>query len=75
MLSYIKNSAANAVFVLLDFHPYLQDAVHVLPIEGHCVNQPQKVHVTVMLAGYSLKMPEEAAPLHRAIPDSSAVCR
>ena len=29
VLNYIKNSAKHSLFVLLDFHPYLQDTVHV----------------------------------------------
>jgi len=28
LLNYIKTQANNCVFVLLDFHPYLQDTVH-----------------------------------------------
>src|SRR6266516_66990 len=29
MLSYIKNSGSHCLFVLLDFHRYLQDDIHV----------------------------------------------
>jgi hypothetical protein len=29
ILNYIKTSASHSLFVLLDFHPYLEDAVHV----------------------------------------------
>ncbi len=61
VLNYIKNSAANAVFVLLDFHPYLQDAVHVRHLKDIAQTSPKK-YVTVMLAGYALKMPEELLP-------------
>jgi AAA+ superfamily predicted ATPase len=61
VLNFIKNSSANAVFVLLDFHPYLQDAVHVRHLKDIALNGPKKF-ITVMLAGYALKMPEELLP-------------
>src|ERR1700722_14487161 len=61
VLNYIKNSSRNSLFVLLDFHPYLQDAVHVRHLKDialHCSKQ----YVTVMLVGFALKMPEELMP-------------
>ena len=61
VLNYIKNSASNALFVLLDFHPYLQDAVHVRHLKDIALTCPKK-YVTVMLVGYALKMPEELLP-------------
>jgi ATP-dependent 26S proteasome regulatory subunit len=61
VLNYIKNSASNALFVLLDFHPYLQDAVHVRHLKDIALNCSKK-YVTVMLVGYALKMPEELLP-------------
>ena len=61
VLNYIKNSASNALFVLLDFHPYLSDAVHVRHLKDIALNCSKK-YITVMLAGYALKMPEELLP-------------
>jgi hypothetical protein len=61
VLSYIKNSSSHALFVLLDFHPYLQDAVHVRHLKDIALNSPKK-YVTVMLVGFALKMPEELLP-------------
>ena len=61
ILNYIKNSAAYSVFVLLDFHPYLQDAVHVRQLKDIALTYP-KHFCTVMLVGYSLKLPEELLP-------------
>ena len=43
VLNYIKNSASNALFVLLDFHPYLQDAVHVRHLKDIALNLSQKI--------------------------------
>jgi len=61
VLNYIKTSGRNSLFVLLDFHHYLQDAVHVRHLKDialHCSRQ----YVTVILVGFALKMPEELMP-------------
>lgn len=60
-LNYIKTSRSNALFILLDFHPYLQDALHVRHLKDIALNGP-KNYITVILVGYSLKMPEELLP-------------
>jgi AAA+ superfamily predicted ATPase len=61
VLSYIKNSSNNCVFVLLDFHPYLDDAVHVRYLKDIALTYP-KHFSTVALVGFALKIPEELAP-------------
>ena len=61
VLSYIKNSSNNCVFVLLDFHPYLQDAVHVRYLKDIALTYP-KHYSTVVLVGFTLKIPEELQP-------------
>src|SRR5882672_354630 len=38
VLGYIKTQASNSVFVLLDFHPYLQDAVHIRYLKDIALN-------------------------------------
>jgi AAA+ superfamily predicted ATPase len=61
VLSYIKNSSNNCVFVLLDFHPYLADAVHVRYLKDIALTYPHH-YSTVVLVGFALKIPEELAP-------------
>ncbi|MEI6192770.1 MAG: AAA family ATPase [Verrucomicrobiota bacterium] len=61
VLSYIKNSSNNCMFVLLDFHPYLQDAVHVRYLKDIALAYP-KLYSTVVIVGFALKIPEELQP-------------
>jgi hypothetical protein len=61
VLSYIKNSSFNCVFVLLDFHPYLEDPVQVRYLKDIALAYP-KHYSTVALVGFALKIPEELAP-------------
>jgi len=61
VLNFIKNSSSHSLFVLLDFHPYLQDAVHVRHLKDIALTC-SKHYVTVMLVGFTLKMPEELLP-------------
>jgi len=61
VLSYIKNSSNNCLFVLLDFHPYLEDAVHVRYLKDIALTYP-KHYSTVVLVGFTLKIPEELQP-------------
>jgi hypothetical protein len=60
LLNYIK-SASYCLFVLLDFHPYLQDTVHVRFLKDIALTYP-KHFSTVVLVGYSLQMPTELTP-------------
>jgi SpoVK/Ycf46/Vps4 family AAA+-type ATPase len=61
VLSHIKNSSNNCLFVLLDFHPYLEDAVHVRYLKDIALTYP-KHYSTVVLVGFTLKIPEELQP-------------
>lgn len=61
VLNYIKNSSRNALFILLDFHPYLQDSVQVRHLKDIALTC-SKNYVTVMLVGFVLKMPDELLP-------------
>jgi hypothetical protein len=56
LLNYIKNSASNCLFVLLDFHPYLQDTVHVRQLKG----------------GLFVADPGGTETVHRAFPAAAA---
>ena len=61
VLSYIRSSSNNCLFVLLDFHPYLSDAVHVRHLKDIALTYP-KHYSTVVLVGFALKIPEELQP-------------
>jgi hypothetical protein len=58
VLSYIKASAAHGLFVLLDFHPYLQDSVHVRFLKDIALNYSRHWS-TVVLVGAVLDVPAE----------------
>src|SRR5437879_10957090 len=58
VLSYIKNSASYCLFVLLDFHPYLQDSVHVRFLKDIALAYSRH-YSTVVLVGSTLQVPEE----------------
>lgn len=60
ILNHIK-TASNCLFVLLDFHPYLEDAVHVRYLKDIALNYPRQFS-TVVLVGFTLKVPEELRP-------------
>lgn len=61
VLNYIKTSSYNCIFVLLDFHPYLEDPVHVRYLKDIALAYP-KHFSTVALVGFALKIPEELSP-------------
>lgn len=61
VLDFIKSSGRNALFVLLDFHPYLEDAIHVRALKDIALNQSNH-YATVMIVGYALKVPVELQP-------------
>ncbi|MGN6556374.1 MAG: AAA family ATPase, partial [Verrucomicrobiota bacterium] len=61
LLSYIKFDASYCLFVLLDFHPYMQDMVHVRQLKDIALTY-SKHYSTVVLVGYSLTVPEELKP-------------
>lgn len=61
MLNYIKCSASHCLFVLLDFHRYLQDDVHVRFLKDIALAY-SKHGSTVVLVATSLPIPEELRP-------------
>lgn len=61
LLSFIKTDAADSLFVLLDFHPYLKDDIHVRLLKDFALLYP-KHFSTVVLVGCSLSVPEELRP-------------
>jgi SpoVK/Ycf46/Vps4 family AAA+-type ATPase len=61
MLNYIKCSASHCLFVLLDFHRYLEDDVHVRFLKDIALAY-SKHGSTVVLVATSLPIPEELRP-------------
>ena len=61
ILNYIKTSGSHSLFMLLDFHPYLQDNVHVRFLKDIALGYGRHFS-TVMLVGVTLQVPEELRP-------------
>jgi hypothetical protein len=61
MLNYIKSSGSHCLFVLLDFHRYLEDDVHVRFLKDIALAYG-KHFSTVVMVGTSLPIPEELRP-------------
>jgi AAA+ superfamily predicted ATPase len=61
LLNYIRTEGQNCLFVLLDFHPYLQDTVHMRQLKDIALTY-SKHYSTVVLVGYALQIPEELRP-------------
>jgi hypothetical protein len=61
ILTYIKTASSNCLYVLLDFHPYLQDNVHVRFLKDIALGYG-KHYSTVVLVGTSLEIPPELRP-------------
>ena len=61
LLRYIRTEGQNSLFVLLDFHPYLQDTVHMRQLKDIALTYQQH-YSTVVLVGYTLQIPEELKP-------------
>ncbi len=65
VLSYIKSGASHCLFVLLDFHHYLKDPVHVRFLKDIALTH-ERHYSTVVLVGSSLEVPEELRGLTAA---------
>jgi hypothetical protein len=61
VLNYIKTSAHSCLFVLLDFHPYMEDTLHVRTLKDIALTY-EKHYSTVVLVGYVVRVPEELRP-------------
>jgi hypothetical protein len=61
LLRYIKTDGKNCLFVLLDFHPYLQEAIHMRQLKDIALTYTQH-YSTVVLVGPSLPLPVELKP-------------
>jgi AAA+ superfamily predicted ATPase len=60
-LGFMKTSAKNSMFILLDFHPYLEDAVHVRHLKDFALNYTRH-YSTAVLVGHTVRVPEELRP-------------
>ncbi len=61
VLHFIRSSASYGLFVLLDFHPYLQDAVHVRHLKDIALSYARH-YSTVVLVSHTIQLPEELRP-------------
>jgi len=61
LLHYIKADAEYCLFVLLDFHPFLEDATLVRFLKDIALTYTRHYN-TVMIVGHSLKVPVELRP-------------
>ena len=61
LLAYMKTAYHNTLFVLLDFHPFLSDPVHVRHLKDFALNYARH-YSTAVLVGYSVQVPEELRP-------------
>ncbi|MCU0783835.1 MAG: AAA family ATPase [Verrucomicrobia bacterium] len=61
IFNFIKTSGSHSLFVLLDFHPFLEDTVHVRYLKDVALSYPNH-YSTVVIVGCALKIPEELRP-------------
>jgi len=61
VLNFIKNTGSYSLFVLLDFQPYLQDALHVRYLKDIALSYARHFS-TVVMVGASLQVPEDLRP-------------
>ncbi len=61
VLNFIKTSAHSCLFVLLDFHPFLEDTMHVRSLKDIALSY-EKHYSTVVMVGYVVRVPAELKP-------------
>jgi AAA+ superfamily predicted ATPase len=61
VLEYIKSSSNNSLFVLLDFHPYFSEPMHIRQLKDIALTHARH-YSTVVLVGCTLNVPEELRP-------------
>lgn len=61
VLNYIKTSAHSCLVVLLDFHPFLEDTLHVRSLKDIALSY-EKHYSTVVMVGYIVRVPAELRP-------------
>ncbi len=72
VLKHIRAVAKPGIYVLLDFHPFLDDPVHVRLLKDICIQQPG-IRRQVVMISHKIKLPSElepyAARVEMALPD------
>lgn len=58
VLKHIRAVSKPGVYVLLDFHPFLQDAMHVRLLKDICI-RAREVHRQIVLISHKVEMPQE----------------
>ena len=61
VLNYIKSTVHDCLIVLLDFHPYLEDNMHVRSLKDIALSY-EKHYSTVVLVSYVVRVPQELRP-------------
>ncbi len=61
VLNYVKTSAHSCIIVLLDFHPYIEDVMHVRSLKDIALTF-EKHYSTIVMVGYIVRVPEELRP-------------
>jgi len=74
VLKHIRAVAKPGVYVLLDFHPFLEDPVHVRLLKDICMQDPE-LHRQIVLISHKVKLPSElesfSARVDLALPDEA----
>jgi hypothetical protein len=58
VLKHIRAVSKPGIYILLDFHPFLDDPVHVRLLKDICI-RVQDVHRQIVLISHEVKMPQE----------------
>ncbi len=78
LLAQIKASSKGGIYVLLDFHPFLEDPVHVRALKDIALNYGRVDH-TLVLISHALQIPGElehfCARLEVSMPDAETLER
>jgi len=78
VLNHIIGNRQSSIYLLLDFHPYLDDPINTRKLREVALGQGHGLH-TVVLISPALKMPEDlkghAAVLELSLPDEQALDR
>tara|TARA_R110002049_G_scaffold122999_3_gene278060 strand:- start:1970 stop:3460 length:1491 start_codon:yes stop_codon:yes gene_type:complete len=75
VLKHIRAVANPGVYILLDFHPFLDDPLHVRLLKDICI-QHADVHRQIILLSHKIDLPSELEPytarVELALPDENA---
>lgn len=76
VLGHIKSSRVSGVYMLLDFHPYLDEAMHVRLLKDIALSY-ETTHQTIVFISHAVALPEElknySARFELTLPNDQAV--